>query len=191
MRSIFFLVSFLSLVLTSCKKSEPLSSNKDQKALYQQFHGKYNIVSTTASEAIDVNLDGVSSINLKEELPYMDDAGLEIRITERTNAFIEYWPQPYFIGLGGASPKYYDPAIPLTYARQSVDRIFEFSEDLKTILLNQDGSNTNLQLFPRPESVLVKEGNIIEVTKTKEFYTTSGWKKVKVVTLYKRYTMET
>lgn len=186
MRTIFCLGLFFFFTLSSCKRSEPIAQKQDRKALYERFNGRYEILSAIASEALDINLDGISSFNLKEELTTMGRLGLQIQISDfkGANSFDEFWSEPVF---SGPVPKHYDPSISVYYGLESAFRTFEFSEDLSRILLNPESPNTNLQRHPRPDSILIQSGDLIEVTRQKEFYTTSGWKKVTLVILYKRF----
>lgn len=180
------------LFLLSCK-SDSLPANKDAKQLYQSFHGKYEIISSNASEPIDVNLDGVSSTNLLTELADIPNCHVEIRI-QGIFLFDQFWPEPYFSGIAGTGesmPASYDPRITVNYAMQGVGRQFEFDEKVEQILLLPDHPSVNQNRFPRPSSIKLLPGEMVEVTINKTFYTTAGIKNVQVVTLYKRYTMVT
>lgn len=70
-------------------------------------------------------------------------------------------------------------------------RTFRFSVDKKAIRLNEDPAGIDQQRHTWPESVTILPGDRIELVKRKWFYTTAGWREVRVVTLYERYTMET
>ena len=192
--NVFFLQLLAFLLLLSCKP-DSLPANKDTKKLYQSFHGKYKIISSNASEAIDANLDGVSSTNLLTELIEIENSKIEIRIQGSTPyLFDESWPTHFFTGIGGTGenmPAAYDPRITVNYLMQGAIRQFEFDEKLEQILLLQDSPYTDQIRFPRPTSIKLKPGEIIELTINRTFYTTGGIKNVQVVTLYKRYTMVT
>jgi len=182
------------LFLLACKR-DSVPANKDVKKLYQSFHGKYEIISSSASEPIDVNLDGVPSINLLTEVTDITNARVEIRIQGPAPfLFEESWPTPFFSGIGGTGenmPATYDPRITVNYAMQGVGRLFEFDEKVEQILLLPDDPFTNQTRFPRPISVKLNPGEIVEVTINKTFYTSAGIKNVQVVNLYRRFTMVT
>lgn len=179
---------FLVLAFCSCRRSADVEPNKDREALYQRFHGKYEIISSVADEALDLNLDGRSSVNLKDELMDFKYSNLELRIRNVSNDFLfsEFWQEACFgIPPGGGVP------VDVNYCNQGVGRTFEFAPDLKSIKLLPDEPITDTLTYTRPASVLIKDGDLIEITKTKRFYTLSGWKYMRVVTLYKRYTITT
>jgi len=187
--NILFLQLPALLFLLSCKP-DSLPANKDTNKLYQSFHGKYEIISSFASEPIDLNLDGVSSSDLLTELQDLAVSHLEIRISQ-IFSFHQFWPEPYFPGFGETMPATYDPRIFPGYAMQGVTRQFEFDEKVEQIILLADPPFINQTRFPRPTSIKLILGEMIEVTISKTFYTSSGIKNVQVVSLYRRYTMVT
>jgi hypothetical protein len=169
----------------------PIRPSKRNAVLFQRFHGKYKVLQATADEPLDLNFDGVASIDLKEELPNLGNCNLEMRLpaNTQTNLFIEFWPEQVFGG--GPAPAAYDPSVTVHYPSQSVTRTFQFSADEKAILLEEDPAGIDQQLYTRPATINILAGDRIEVIKRKRFYTTTGWKEVRVVSLYERYTMET
>jgi hypothetical protein len=61
---------FFALSIYSCRRNgDTTKKNGDRAFLFQRFNGKYKIVSSTASKPLDLNFDGILSINLKDELP--------------------------------------------------------------------------------------------------------------------------
>lgn len=188
------LLSFLFFaILSSCRRSDHADSQKEREASFQRFHGKYKILSSRVEQALDLNFDGVASIDLKDELPNLVNCNLEIRVPKNTqiNFFIEFWPEQVFGGGNGAAPAAYDPGVEVHYPNQSVARTFQFSTDRTAMLLDEDHAGIDQQRHTRPETVIILPGDRIEVVKRKRIYTTAGWREVRVVTLYERYTMET
>ena len=168
------------LCVSSCKRSV-VDPNKDVEALHERFHGKYKLVNAMASEAVDLNRDGTLSNNLLSELD-LENSLLEIRISTQF-IFSQTWPEVYL------SPGTPDSVI--HYANQGVSRYFEFDEALHQLNIKPENPTIDEVRFPMPESVLIKQGDNIEVTINKRLYTSQGWKVIKVVTLYKRFTMIT
>jgi hypothetical protein len=103
----------------------------------------------------------------------------------------EFWQEQSFGGFGDGFPPAYDPSIHVSINNQGVSRTFAFAENLKAIVLNPDDSSINQHRYTRPASVLIKDDDIIEITKVKQIYTVAGWKAVEIVSRYKRYTMST
>jgi hypothetical protein len=193
MKHIVFFVFFFVVTLSACRRSELEDVQKERDGLFQRFHGKYRILSSRAEQALDLNFDGASSIDLKDELPNLVNCNLEVRLPKntQTNIFIEFWPEQVFGGGNGTAPVTYDLLVEVHYPNQSVARTFQFSADRKVILLEEDHAGIDQQRHTRPETITILPGDRIEVVKRKRFYTTTGWREVRVVTLYERYTMET
>jgi hypothetical protein len=191
MKPIVFFSFFFLVSLSACRRSD--LSDRQRDVLYQRFHGKYKILSSTAELPLDLNFDGVASADLKGEILNLINCNLIIRLpkNKQTNFFDEFWPEQVFMGGYGDAPASYDPSAMIDYANQGVSRTFRFSTDGKAILLEEDHAGVNQQLYTRPAAVTILPGDRIEVVKRKRFYTTFGWREVRVVTLYERYTMET
>ena len=190
MNYIIFFGFFFFLSLGAYRRTDLSESQKERALLFKRFHGKYKILSATAEQPLDLNFDGLGSTHLKGELANLSNCNLEIRLPkeEQTNFFIEFWPEQFF---SGTTPATFDPSISVHYPNQSVVRTFRFSVDKKAIRLNEDPAGIDQQRHTWPESVTILPGDRIELVKRKWFYTTAGWREVRVVTLYERYTMET
>ena len=186
MRTSILLAALFIFFFESCKRSGTLEERQDTNALYERFNGRYEILSATASDALDLNFDGIASTNLKEQISGMGRLGLQVQISDikGANSFDEFWPEPFF---DAATPKHFDSTISVNYSLGSAFRTFEFSKDLRKILLNPENPNKDLQRHPRPDSVIIRAGDIIEVTKQKDFYSILGWKKVTLVIEYLRF----
>jgi hypothetical protein len=193
MKYLVFLGFFFVVSFGACRRSDHADGQKERAVLFQRFHGKYKVLSSTAELPIDLNFDGIASPDLKDELLNLSNCNLEMRLPKntQTNFFIEFWPEQVFMGGNGDAPASYDPLAMVDYANQSAARTFQFSADRKTILLKADGASIDQQRHTRPVAVNILPGDKIEIVKHKRFYTTAGWREVRVVTLYERYTMET
>ncbi len=193
MKYIVFFGFFFLVSLSACRRSDHSDRQKERAVLFQRFHGKYKILRATAEQPLDLNFDGVASTDLKDELLNLSNCNLIIQLPKdrQTNFFGEFWPEQVFGGGNGDAPPSYDPLAMVDYANQGVSRTFRFSADGKAILLDEDHAGIDQQRHTRPEAVTILSGDRIEVVKRKRFYTTAGWREVRVVTLYERYTMET
>ena len=79
----------------------------DFNALYQQFHGRYKIISSTSSEPLDVNLDGTSSLDMLQEiseLNFQEGKQYYVQLSiyrpskntpEPKFGFAQWWPEQY------------------------------------------------------------------------------------------------
>lgn len=202
--------------LAGCSKEDAVTSvvinpvspapNEDVDALRQQFHGKYELRSSTSSEPLDVNLDGTPSTNMLDEIPELQldnrtKYNVEMRIVGPSQydpnpsfSFVQWWPEQS-VRLGSKywdnnEPIAYNPALVLNYDFQSTLRKFSISQDLKKITVIPS-ENENPFRWQRPESVTVNADGTIQVVNKRRLYTSAGVKDVVITTVYKRYTMAT
>ncbi|MEZ0483858.1 hypothetical protein [Fibrella aquatica] len=193
------LVGLISgLFLFGCN-SEPAPD----PALYDRFHGKYQVVSSISNEAIDVNLDGKTSVDLLQEIPTLIDSDLLILVSNDSGTrllsdflIVQAWPEQYFWPDGrnqawNGEPVAYDHRMTINYAIQGSTRTFSFSPDYMTIIVNPSTNDDQSVHWKRPESVMVEGTNTIRVINKRIIYTSSGTKEVLITTNYKRYTKTT
>ncbi|NIJ54488.1 hypothetical protein [Dyadobacter arcticus] len=195
--------------LFSCKSEDtPLPPEQDLDALYQQFHGRYKIVSAVASEALDVNFDGNPSTNLLAEIDELRTGAQtefysQVNIPRSFNAtpkpsflFIQNWPEQF---LRLEQGKVWDgiAIIPFNkdytfdFDMKVLVREFSFSEDLKQLIVIPDDSEDPVFKLSAPKSVTVLNDGKLVVIATRRLYTSDGVKEVIVTTTYERFTMAT
>ena len=204
MKYFFISILILSQVFGCKSKDSPLPANENVDALYQQFHGKYKIVSSVSSEPLDVNLDGVSSVDLLAEIEELPDiSNLDIRIygpsdsnPKPTFIFTQAWPeQSVRMGSGkvwdGIEIISFNPAYNFAYNMKVVVRSLNFSEDLKQLTVTPDDSEDPFFRQSAPKSVAVKNDGTLSVIANRRIYTSSGVREVTVTTIYERFTMST
>jgi len=173
--------------------------------LKDQFHGKYGIVSSISSEAVDINMDGIASTNLFEEIDILPAEknyhfDVEVRIYDAnrfsdgpTYLFNQAWPEQY-IRLDnkdwtGGPGLNYDPLLRVDYVLQGTSRQFKFSKDMK--LLNVfAGDKENPYRWIMPKSIQVSEAGKLIVVNKRYLYTKQGVKEVSVTSVYERFTKE-
>jgi len=180
----------LFFMLIACNKPS-LSPDRDLATLQERFHGKYKPISSTSSETIDVNLDGVASTDMFNEIRDLPNSNVEVRIYAIDNSlFIQFWPEQYFADR--ITPGNYTANMHITYANQSSTRLFTFAPDLKKLNIKPDATPLPDSIhFPFPDSVTIKDNDRIQVVSPKQLFTRDGWKKVTITTLYERYTKAT
>ncbi|WP_347158176.1 hypothetical protein [Pontibacter chitinilyticus] len=175
------------LAFASCSDTEITPQEDAQQ--YSRFHGKYKIVRSTSSEAVDINRDGKASTDLLQEIGLLSDAELEIRIPLPAYnpdgvlpTFTQFWEQQ-FLSTANADTV-------INYATQGVVRYFTFSS-VDSLQIVPDEQQVDAMLFPLPDVVTIQDSDQIKVVMHKQLFTSSGWKAVTITTLYKRYTMAT
>jgi hypothetical protein len=183
------------LFCLSCSKT--IEPKDDVDALYQQFHGKYKIVSSYSNVAVDANLDGKESFDLMSEIPDLKYSDVYLRITKPFFYLDHYWQEQFIVSNTkiGILPKSYEPSMSVNFANQGAGKRFEFSSDLKKIIVNPYNSfdyDTDLkERFKNPESVTVEGNERLKIITNKWIFTRKGWINVMITSVYERYTMIT
>lgn len=146
---------------------------------------------------MDANLDGKESIDLMSEIPELKYSDVYLRIAKKPFYLDHYW-QEQFIGSDtqiGVSPKAYEPSMYVNFANQGGGKRFEFSPDLKKIIIlpqqNYYTTDDAKERFKSPESVTVEINNNLKVITNKWIFTRKGWVNVMITSVYERYTMIT
>jgi hypothetical protein len=184
LRIIFFLLCGITL-MGSCKRDD----GPDQATLNRErLQGKYRIVSSISSEAVDINLDGTAGNNMLSEITDLEGTDLVILIRDKF-FLMHNWSEQYF-GYG-APPAGYDSSFLVHYVRQALSRTFSVDAGGKTIHVHKDTEPTPDPLglrFTFPEAVSIEGENTITIVFTKKLYTSAGWKTTTITTIYERYT---
>lgn len=210
MRIINALLLATSLTMLACKNQDALAPaqpvtppNQDVEALYQRFHGKYQLVSVTANQPLDVDFDGVASTNLLQEMAALNEnsAFLELRVKYPDRSvflFSQFWPEQYVYSFtkpgnlhwNGWDMLDYNPAYSVQYAQQSNPYSFSFNDDLSQVLVAPN-PNPDLARWAKPEVVLVEANQRLRLVNKRRIYTREGVKEVTITTVYQRFTMTT
>jgi len=211
MKTLLLPCLILLSTMSSCMKDDPaldpeIVASQKIAALRDQFHGKYGIVSSVSSEAVDINMDGVTSTDLFQEidiLPFEKNYhfDVEVRIygfhplsAGPVYSFSQAWPEQY-IGTvkgewNGGPGLSYDPSLRIDFLKQGTPRLFKFSEDLKSlnVLPNEE---ENPYRWVKPESVTVDAAGRLVIVNKRYLYTKEGAKQVTITSVYERFTKET
>ncbi len=182
--------------LGACRQPQEVAPYQDIEGLHTRFHGKYSLVHSTSSEALDVNLDGKASVNMLEEIANLPQSNIEVRIygTNPHNAepsfiFVHQWPKQEF---SSTEPGGYVPGLQPVYATKVVIRPFAFDPSITELVLEpQAYMLADSDLYTPLQAVTVQAGDRIQVTFSKRLYTAKGWQIVQIISLSERYTMDT
>jgi hypothetical protein len=187
MNRILLFIICIIVITTSCsRESAPDNFSK----IYERLHGKYKVMSSFSSEAVDVNMDGAATTNILTEIPDLKNCDLEIRIVNKDNFLIDpSWPEQLITGV---LPATYDPSRVVHYVRQGLTYTFTFDElnARLNVKPNQQPQTGPIQ-YSFPAVVTVEAPDTIKLEFSKKLYTSAGWKTVVITTVYKRYTMTT
>jgi hypothetical protein len=185
------LITICTVFLISCNKNE---SDEKLKQLKEKFHGKYEMISSTSMDAVDLNMDGITSTNLLSENSEISNSGLELRIiNENGLLFEEKWPVEHITIPQGETfdPSSYHPSYVINYALYINQGLSKFGDDYQSIEflgeIQQNSTNTLISI----ESITIEEDETIKVTSIRKLYTMNGWITTKIESRYKRYTIIT
>jgi hypothetical protein len=192
------LITFL-FVFLSCQKDESDVSNRP--LLHEKFNGKYELISSGSKTAVDLNNDGIKSMNLLDENSMILFSFIEIRIPTEPELFLkdneflfsEFWPTENDTRFTNKEviAVYKTRVWGYNYDLYCQTFIGRFEEDLRTCTLrttiNDDGKNTLIEI----KSIEIVENETIKVTVVRKLYTMNGWVESEIESLYKRYTIIT
>ncbi|WP_256009786.1 hypothetical protein [Desertivirga xinjiangensis] len=191
--NIILVTAFVGL-MTNCKTGiEDSSVNPAYKALYEKFNGKYEIISSTSSEPVDINGDGNKSNDLLNEIPFLNESKVEIRIStdvlknKYSGIFEQFWPEQYFTIDGKLQePEIFDSSINISYQVQGLPRNVYIKEELRIIEVIEENEVPNGKRHTIPSSVSYKNDNTIEIETEKALLMREGWKTIKLNSIYRR-----
>lgn len=204
-------IALLGMTLVGACQPDIVPANLDGPVLYERFHGKYEVVASTSSVAVDINADGYPSTDLLQEIPALGadyHNYLELRIivgskhSDAVFLFGQFWPEQEIFIDSSPTQRWegeyiaYQPGLIVNYAMQGRARTFTFSPDLKSILVipNDETDNRDAHRWTLPDSVTLLDSADepkIKVVNRRRFYTSEGVKEVLVTTIYQRFTMVT
>ncbi|MFA8433553.1 MAG: hypothetical protein ACEPOZ_03455 [Marinifilaceae bacterium] len=185
------LITICTIVFIGCNKKE---SNENFEQLKEEFHGKYELISSVSKDSIDLNMDGTASTNLLLENPQISNSSLEIRIlNDQKQLFEEKWPVETILTPSGGTldPGSYHSSYSILYALYINPFTCRFDDDFKSIHLLEDIRKNSTNTLISIESIIIEGNKTIKVTTIRKLYTKKGWITTKIESRYKRYTIIT
>jgi hypothetical protein len=193
------LLPYLFCVLFStagCKKQDHILVDIHEfEQLTSKYGGRYQILSSITNDPVDLNLDGNTNTNLLNELPGIAQSMVTIRVIKNTdtrstkNYIISFdlsYPEQYAV-VDGREISSYTPGAEVLFLDQPVYSRCLIDTVKKTInLLPENNPLETERRFKRPNDVKILDGEKIQVSTIKEFYTKNGFTKVKITSIYER-----
>jgi hypothetical protein len=181
MQRIYYLIFFVLFLNNGCRRD---GANYN-KQVHDRLHGKYKVVSSTTSQAVDVDMDGTANIDLLSEMDYLNNCEFAILIAEKREfLFSLLWPEQYL------NPGVNPPMV--NFACQGRGRFFTIAADNTTLVLKPDDiPSPDPDRWNFPSSVTITGKDRIQVVLNKKLFTSAGWQSVTITTVYERYTMVT
>jgi hypothetical protein len=185
------LITICTIFLVSCNKNE---SDEKLEQLKEKFHGKYEIISSTSMDAVDLNMDGITSTNLLSENAEISNSGLELRIlSENKQLFEEKWPVESIVIPEGETfdSNSYHSSYVIYYALYTNHNLSRINNDYQSIELLGEIEKNSTNTLISIESIIIEENETLKVTSIRKLYTMMGWITTKIESRYKRYTIIT
>ncbi|MDE5419785.1 hypothetical protein L3049_17480 [Labilibaculum sp. DW002] len=198
MKKGFYLIA-CAILLIACDKSDNEVSNRP--LLKEKFNGKYELISSVADKAVDLNNDGIASKNLFSENSTMYFSEIVIQIPQEEDlslkenefCFTELWPtgNDHRQNYKEVITTYKTPVDNPFYDLKCNIRIGHFQDDLKFCTLNNDVDEYWEKMPADFKLVEFGEDETIEITVLRNLFTKNGWVTTEIKSLYKRYTIIT
>ncbi len=194
---------FMMVILSSCKKNDEFIANKQDQfdAVYQKYHGRYEIISSIADQPVDLNFDGDSSTNMLVEYVDLKRINNTILVNKKSTDgkfdvfYSHFWPDQYLVDRDGEikvkNLNEYKPSIFIMYANHAVGNLIKIEKNNSITFLEEADENANSQEFTRPQNLYFDKEGILNATLEKTVYTRYGVKTIKINTKYKRTSMQT
>jgi hypothetical protein len=180
----------VAAALSSCQNDQQVPEpSEDIAALREQFQGKYQLLSATSNQAVDLNGDGQPSVNLVAKVPTLVESDVEVRIghfplQEDYVGFIDQsWQTQYLTPVRG----YPDSLVVGGFVNALTHLSFNFNAARTQLLPEQLPRVANDQ-YPAPVSITVVNAEELLVVTDRTVFVHSTWQPVRITVRYKRYT---
>jgi hypothetical protein len=193
------LLPYLLCILFSaagCKKQNHTNVDTQEfEQLQSKYGGRYQIISSIANDPVDLNLDGNTNTNLFKELRGIEQSMVTIRVIKDTDprstknyitSFDLSYPEQYAV-VDGREISSYTPGAEVLFLDQPVySRCLIDTVKNSINLLPENNPYETERRFTRPNDVRLLDGEKIQVSTIKEFYTANGFIKVNITSIYER-----
>lgn len=193
------LLPYLFCILFSfagCKKQNHIPVDTQEfEQLKSKYGGRYQILSSIANDPVDLNLDGNTNTNLLRELRGIEQSMVTIRVIKDTDprstknyitSFDLSYPEQYAV-VDGKEISSYIPGAEVLFLDQPVYYrcLIDTVKNLINLLPENNPDETERR-FTKPNDVRLLDGEKIQVSTIKEFYTKKGFIKVNITSIYER-----
>lgn len=152
------------------------------------------MISSVSEDALDLNMDGLTSTNLLLENAELSESFIGIRILDSEldyHFFEEMWPMA---SSQVSRNEIYDPKKVYSTDSLSYDSYYNtstclFNDDNTSIQLLDDVKKDAVNTLISIEEISVEENEIINVKTLRRLYTIKGWVTTKIESRYKRDTI--
>ncbi len=160
-----------------------------------KYAGYYNILSSIATDPVDLDLDGNKNTNLFKEIPRLEQSKVTIRVLEDndprspknyTTSYELLYPEQYAL-VERREISSYTPGAEVIFLYQPIYSRCLLDTVKKLInLLPENNPYETERRFTRPNEIRLLDDEKIQVSTIKEFYTENGFIKVNITSVYKK-----
>lgn len=195
MKQLLLAVSAI-ILFTACGKDP--KNDEYRLSLQKKIQGRYKLISCKSNQPLDLNNDGIASVNLTLENSMILMAEVELKVVipdiclkDNEFAFSETWPAETKFRLDTNEPipcpvppiynSFYD--IFCTANVGCIDKNFKSVRLLNDIKPSSNGTLVSI------ESITFDDDKVVRITSMRRFYTNkNGWVTATIESTYKHYT---
>lgn len=188
MRKIIFFI-LTALFFSGCSKNH---EEEKYNRIVADLKGKYKPFMIRSDLPVDINGDGVKSMDLLSEIENLNRSEFHLRVSGQSLMFyLLYWQEPFFISKSTGDrldplTVTYSKDLRIDYADQPTAGRFEVNDSFSKITFTPDAGPlfmTNVT----PDIAEIKGDGIVIVSFTRKIFTTDGWQDLKITGRYRRY----
>jgi hypothetical protein len=192
----YLLAAVAFVLLTACGKD---NVNDDSRLVLQKkIHGRYKLTSCQSNQPLDLNNDGIASVNLTLENSMILMAEVELKVVipdiclkDNEFAFSETWPAEtkFRLDTNEHIPCPVPPIYNSYYDIFCTANIGCIDKDFKSVRLLNDIKPSSNGTLVSIESITFDDDKVVRITSMRRFYTNkNGWVTATVESTYKHYT---
>lgn len=192
---IYIICIAVSLFIACKKQDQVIEDTTEFELLESNYGGNYEILSSIASDSVDLDLDGNKNTNIFKEIPLLEQSKVIIRVLEDndprstknyTTSFELLYPEQYAL-VEGREISSYTPGAEVIFLYQPIFSRCLIDTVKKLIsLLPENNPHETERRFTRPNEIKLLDDEKIQVSILKEFYTKQGWTKINITSIYKK-----
>jgi|GEM_PF-1195582 len=176
--------SFIPMLL-SCKKNDLPNNETAFLKLVDRYAGTYKIITSETNVEVDLNDDGIPTINLLNENQKMNKSYVQVKVSrdefvsgKSSGLFEQFWPEQYFVLNGKTlAPEEidgYDSSVRVYDLLQGKPRSCKINENERSVVILNDSHPSSPRLWTIPTTIPLKDEDKIKVVIEKSIYTKLG-----------------
>lgn len=188
MRKIIFFI-LASLFFSGCSKNH---EEEKYNRIVADLKGKYKPYMIRSDLPVDINGDGIKSMDLLSEIEDLNQSEFHLRVNGQSLLFYQlFWQEPFFVSKSTGDrldplTVTYTKDLRIDYANQATGGRFEVNDSFSKITFTPDSTLLFITKVT-PDIAEIKGDGIVFVSFTRKVFTTDGWQDLKITGRYRRY----